>query len=160
VVLSEARRAQRLASVVEGLIERAECHLLIKPRTVPWHEAMAVRSVRLRMVAATEIDFDAREAVHTPGPDEYATALERAHRSLAVLAELDPAEPHALLLQAAGRTYAEIESATGVDAHEGQPGADRGPSGVPRPPRGARRRSRVRAARASAGSARERHGTP
>ena len=37
----------------------------------------------------------------------------RAHRSLAVLAELKPAESRALLLQAAGRTYAEIESATG-----------------------------------------------
>jgi hypothetical protein len=48
-----------------------------------------------------------------PGPDEHATALERAHRSLAVLAELKPAESRALLLQAAGRTYSEIESATG-----------------------------------------------
>jgi hypothetical protein len=105
---------QRLASVVEGLIERASgSHVLIRRRTVVKHEAMAVRSVRLRMVAATEIDFDAREAIHRAGPDEYATARERAHRSLAVLAELKPAEARALLLQAAGRTYAEIESATG-----------------------------------------------
>jgi hypothetical protein len=41
-----------------------------------------------------------------PGPDEYATALERADRSLAVLAELRPAESRTPLLQAAGRTYA------------------------------------------------------
>jgi hypothetical protein len=87
--------------------------VLIRLRTVVKHEAMALRSVRLRMVTATEIEFDAREAIHTPGPDEYATALERAHRSLAVLAELKPAQSRALLLQAAGRTYAEIESATG-----------------------------------------------
>jgi hypothetical protein len=40
------------------------------------------------MVARTAIDLDAREAIHTPGPDEYATALERADRSLAMLAEL------------------------------------------------------------------------
>jgi hypothetical protein len=59
------------------------------------HEAMVVRSARVRMVARTEIDLDAREAIHTPGPDEYATALERAHRSLAVLAELKPAESRA-----------------------------------------------------------------
>jgi hypothetical protein len=39
--LSEARRAQHLASVVEGLIERAECHLLIKRRTVADDEADA-----------------------------------------------------------------------------------------------------------------------
>jgi hypothetical protein len=36
--LSEAGRAQHLASVVEGLIERAECHLLVKPRTVAHDE--------------------------------------------------------------------------------------------------------------------------
>jgi hypothetical protein len=77
------------------------------------HEAMAVRSPRLRLVGSAEPNLDAREAIHTPGPDEYATALEPAHRSLAVLAELKPAESRALLLQAAGRTYAEIESATG-----------------------------------------------
>src|SRR4051812_40744801 len=65
------------------------------------------------MVGATEIDFDAREAVHLPGPDESAASLERTHRSVAVLAELKPAESRALLLQAAGRSYSEIESATG-----------------------------------------------
>jgi DNA-directed RNA polymerase specialized sigma24 family protein len=82
-------------------------------RTVVKHEAMAVRSVRLRMVAATEIDFDAREAAHRAGPDEYAAALDRVHRSLAALAAIKPAESRALLLQAGGHTYAEIESATG-----------------------------------------------
>jgi|tagenome__1003787_1003787.scaffolds.fasta_scaffold20503526_2 hypothetical protein len=57
------------------------------------------------MVGRTEIDLDAREAIHRTGPDEYATVLEWAHRSLAVLAELKPARSRAWLLQAAGRTY-------------------------------------------------------
>jgi hypothetical protein len=85
-------------------------HLLIRRRTVVKHEAVAVRSARVRMVARTEIDLDAREAMPTPGPDQYATALERAECSLAVLAELKPTESRTLLRQAADRTYAEIES--------------------------------------------------
>jgi hypothetical protein len=111
--LSRVRRVQRLASVVEGLIERSRSNVLIRRRTVVKREAMAVRSARLRMVGASEVDLDAREAAHLTGPDEYAAALARAHCSLAVLAELKPSESRALLLQAGGRTYAEIHSATG-----------------------------------------------
>ncbi|HEX3318456.1 MAG TPA: hypothetical protein VHR88_10580 [Solirubrobacteraceae bacterium] len=77
------------------------------------HEAMAVRSSRLRLVGAAEVDPDAREAVHLPGPSERAADRERAHRSLSALAALKPAESRALVLQAAGRTYAEIEGETG-----------------------------------------------
>ena len=124
-LLRLARRHSLCAADAEDAVQRAFEILLrraerVKPATaLPWlrtvvkHEAMVVRSTRLRMVGATEIDFDAREAVHLPGPDEYAASLERAHRSLAVLAELKPAESRALLLQAAGRSYSEIESATG-----------------------------------------------
>jgi RNA polymerase sigma factor (sigma-70 family) len=82
-------------------------------RTVVKHEAMAVRSARLRLVGATEIDLDAREATHLSGPDELVDARERAHRSLVALAALKPAESRALILQAAGRSYAEIEAETG-----------------------------------------------
>jgi DNA-directed RNA polymerase specialized sigma24 family protein len=48
-----------------------------------------------------------------PGPSEQATERERAHRALAALATLKRDEARALVLQAAGRTYAEIEAETG-----------------------------------------------
>jgi hypothetical protein len=49
-----------------------------------------------------------------PGePWERATDRERAHRALAALATLKRDEARALVLQAAGRTYAEIEAETG-----------------------------------------------
>ena len=44
---------------------------------------------------------------------ERATDRERAHRALAALATLKRDEARALVLQAAGRTYAEIEAETG-----------------------------------------------
>jgi hypothetical protein len=53
---------------------------------------MAVRPARVRMVGRNEIDLDARGDPRAR-PDEYATALERAHRSLAALAELKPRSP-------------------------------------------------------------------
>jgi len=82
-------------------------------RTVVKHEAMAIRSARLRLLGATDSDLDAREAIHLPGPSERAAEREHAHRALAALAALKPAETRALVLQAAGRTYAEIEDETG-----------------------------------------------
>jgi hypothetical protein len=102
-----------LASVVEGFDRARRSHVLIRWRTVVRHEAMAVRSSRLRLVGAGEADLDAREAAHLPGPSERAADRERAHRSLAALAALKPSESRALVLQAGGRTYAEIEAATG-----------------------------------------------
>jgi RNA polymerase sigma factor (sigma-70 family) len=82
-------------------------------RTVVKHEAMAIRSARLRLLGAADADLDAREATHLAGPSERAAEREHAHRALAALAALKPAETRALVLQAAGRTYAEIESETG-----------------------------------------------
>jgi DNA-directed RNA polymerase specialized sigma24 family protein len=78
-------------------------------RTVVKHEAMAIRSARLRLLGAPEGDLEAHEAIHVCGPWERAAEGERAHRSLAALAALKPA----LVLQAAGRSYAEIEAETG-----------------------------------------------
>jgi hypothetical protein len=75
-----------LASVVEGFDRARRSHVLIRWRTVVRHEAMAVRSSRLRLVGAGEADLDAREAAHLPGPSERAADRERAHRSLAALA--------------------------------------------------------------------------
>ena len=77
------------------------------------HEAMAIRASRLRLLGGGVAELDAREAVELPGPSERATDRERAHRALAALATLKPDEARALVLQAAGRTYAEIEAETG-----------------------------------------------
>ena len=77
------------------------------------HEAMAIRASRLRLLGGGDAQLDAREAVELPGPWERATDRERAHRALAALATLKRDEARALVLQAAGRTYAEIEAETG-----------------------------------------------
>jgi hypothetical protein len=77
------------------------------------HEAMAIRSARLRLLGAGDHELAAREAVEEAGPWERATDRERAHRALAALAALKRDEARALVLQAAGRTYAEIEAETG-----------------------------------------------
>ncbi len=77
------------------------------------HEAMAIRASRLRLLGGGDAELDAREAVELPGPWERATDRERAHRALAALATLKRDEARALVLQAAGRTYAEIEAETG-----------------------------------------------
>jgi hypothetical protein len=87
--------------------------VLIRRRTVVKHEAMAVRSARLRLVGSTEPNLDAREATHLAGPPERVAERESAHRSLAALASLKPAETRALVLQAAGRSYRDIEAETG-----------------------------------------------
>ena len=77
------------------------------------HEAMAIRASRLRLLGGGVAELDAREAMELPGPSERATDRERAHRALAALATLKRDEARALVLQAAGRTYAEIEAETG-----------------------------------------------
>ena len=77
------------------------------------HEAMAIRASRLRLLGGGDAELDAREAVELPEPWERATDRERAHRALAALATLKRDEARALVLQAAGRTYAEIEAETG-----------------------------------------------
>src|SRR3954469_22068818 len=74
---------------------------------------MAVRSARLRLVGSAEPNLDAREATHLAGSPERVADRERAHRSLAALASLKPAETRALVLQAAGRSYRDIEAENG-----------------------------------------------
>ena len=124
-LLRLARRHSLCAADADDALQRAFEILLrradrVKPATaLPWlrtvvkHEAMAVRSARLRLVGAAEPDLDAREATHLAGPPERVAERERAHRSLAALASLKPAETRALVLQAAGRSYRDIEAETG-----------------------------------------------
>ena len=94
-------------------IGRVGVRCAVKRRTVVKHEAMAIRASRLRLLGGGDAELDAREAVELPGPWERATDRERAHRALAALATLKRDEARALVLQAAGRTYAEIEAETG-----------------------------------------------
>jgi RNA polymerase sigma factor (sigma-70 family) len=120
-----ARRHSLCASDADDAVQRAFEILLrrserVQPatalswlRTVVKHEAMAIRSSRLRLLGGGDEALDAREAVEVPGPSERATDRERAHRALAALATLKRDEARALVLQAAGRTYAEIEAETG-----------------------------------------------
>jgi RNA polymerase sigma factor (sigma-70 family) len=105
---------QRALEIMLRRVERIDAETdLSWLHTVVKHDAMAVRSARLRIVGTAEVDMDAHEAAHLPGPEERAAARERSHRSLAALATIKPAESRALLLQAAGRSYAEIGSETG-----------------------------------------------
>ena len=120
-----ARRHSLCASDADDAVQRAFEILLrrserVHPatalswlRTVVKHEAMAIRASRLRLLGGGDEELDAREAVEVPGPSERATERERAHRALAALATLKRDEARALVLQAAGRTYAEIEAETG-----------------------------------------------
>ena len=120
-----ARRHSLCTSDADDAVQRAFEILLRRPervhpatalswlRTVVKHEAMAIRSSRLRLLGGGDAELDAREAVELPGPWERATDRERAHRALAALATLKRDEARALVLQAAGRTYAEIEAETG-----------------------------------------------
>ena len=124
-LLRLARRHSLCAADAEDAVQRAFEILLrraerVKPATaLPWlrtvvkHEAMAVRSARLRLVGSAEPNLDAREATHLAGPPERFAERERAHRSLAALASLKPVETRALVLQAAGRSYRDIEAETG-----------------------------------------------
>jgi RNA polymerase sigma factor (sigma-70 family) len=124
-LLRLARRHSLCAADAEDAVQRAFEILLrraerVKPATaLPWlrtvvkHEAMAVHSARLRLVGSAEPNLDAHEATHLAGPPERAAERERAHRSLAALASLKTAESRALVLQAAGRSYRDIEAETG-----------------------------------------------
>lgn len=120
-----ARRHSLCASDADDAVQRAFEILLrrserVQPatalswlRTVVKHEAMEIRASRLRLLGGADKELDAREAVELPGPSERAADRERAHRALAALAALKRDEARALVLQAAGRTYAEIEAETG-----------------------------------------------
>jgi hypothetical protein len=68
---------------------------------------MAIQSTRPRLPGATDADLAGHEAIHVSSPWERAAERERAHRSLAALAALEPAESPALVLQAGGSSYPE-----------------------------------------------------
>ncbi len=81
--------------------------------TVVKHEAMRVRSGRLRYVGSEEADLDSRPAANAPDPDERVLAFDRMSRSAEALQRLKPQELRALWLKAQGLSYDEIAEACG-----------------------------------------------
>jgi len=81
--------------------------------TVVKHEAMAVRRSRQQLVGAEEVDLDAYEARHVPGPDERIASFDLVTRSAEALQRLKPQEVRALWLRMQGHSYAEIAGRTG-----------------------------------------------
>lgn len=76
--------------------------------TVVKHEAMRLRTARLRIVGSEEHDLDAHEASDLPAPEEQALRFERLTRSAEALQRLKPHELRALWLRAQGHSYQEI----------------------------------------------------
>jgi RNA polymerase sigma factor (sigma-70 family) len=126
------RRAARRVSLcdddAEDALQRAALILLAKApstdprRLVPWmvvvtrREALAVRRSRERdLLASPPTGHDASPsgsfesiASDRPGPAERYERTERVRDTAAALARLKPAEHRAIVLQAAGYSYAEI----------------------------------------------------
>ena len=81
--------------------------------TVCRREALAVRRARGELVGAADGVLDGLEALHDESPEERALATDAVTRSAEALRALKPQEVRALWLQADGRSYAEIQAATG-----------------------------------------------
>jgi len=81
--------------------------------TVVKREAQAVRRARGELVSAAEMDLDRLEARHDASPEDRALAADAVARSAEALRSLKPQEVRALWLRAGGRSYAEIQQATG-----------------------------------------------
>jgi len=81
--------------------------------TVVKREAQAVRRARGELVGADEMDLDRFEARHDASPEDHALAADAVGRSAEALRSLKPQEVRALWLRAGGRSYAEIQQATG-----------------------------------------------
>lgn len=81
--------------------------------TVVKREAQAVRRARGELVGVEETDLDRLEARHDASPEDHALAADAVTRSAEALRSLKPQEVRALWLRAGGRSYAEIQQATG-----------------------------------------------
>ncbi len=81
--------------------------------TVVKREAGAVRRARSTLVASEDVDFDRLEARWDASPEDRALAADAVSRSAEALRSLKPQEVRALWLRADGRSYAQIQEATG-----------------------------------------------
>ena len=81
--------------------------------TVCRREALAVRRARGELVGVADGVLDGLEALHDESPEERALTTDAVTRSAEALRALKPQEVRALWLQADGRSYAEIQAATG-----------------------------------------------
>lgn len=82
-------------------------HVVVK------REAQAIRAERRKLLAATEIDLDARESPDARSPEERLLSFDMISRSAEALKRLRPNELRALWLRAQGHSYSEIQVMTG-----------------------------------------------
>jgi RNA polymerase sigma factor (sigma-70 family) len=121
-IRAAARRVSLCADDADDACQRALLILLTKApliprtallawmRTVTRREALAVRRQRERLLAGG----DAVDVLcERPGAQERLEAFERAGERLRALAVLKPDERRAIVLQARGYSYAEIQELTG-----------------------------------------------
>jgi RNA polymerase sigma factor (sigma-70 family) len=81
--------------------------------TVVKREAQAVRRARGELVGTDEVSLERLDARHDATPEDHALAADAVTRSAEALRSLKPQEIRALWLRADGRSYAEIQQATG-----------------------------------------------
>ena len=102
---------------LEIYLERVE---RVDPRTVPgWlrtvckHEAMRIRAARERQLPTEPAEWDAQPSVEARDVAEFAESLERVHRAAEALRACRPEEARAILMRAAGASYADISAQCG-----------------------------------------------
>lgn len=124
-LLRTARRYSLCADDAQEAYQRAmeiflrRAHVLDEAGAASWvhrtvkHEALRVRTHRLRLVGSEAVDLDSHEARHIDGPEERFVGAEEIERAAEALQRLKPDEVRAMWLQALGRSYAQIEAETG-----------------------------------------------
>ena len=123
-LLRTARRHSICVDDAQDAYQRAieifmgRAHRLDSARAPGWlhvvvkREAQALRRERQKLLMATEIDLDARQA-DLPTPEERALSFDMVNRSAEALKRLKPQEVRALWLRAQGHSYSDIGAITG-----------------------------------------------
>jgi RNA polymerase sigma factor (sigma-70 family) len=100
---------QRALEIMMRRVDRIDPALAARwLTTVVKHEAMAVRSARMRAIDVAGTALDRHEATSLPSPHEQLETSERLGSALQALSRLKPHERRALVLQAEGLSYREI----------------------------------------------------
>jgi len=123
-LLRTARRHSICVDDAQDAYQRAieifmgRAHRLDSARAPGWlhvvvkREAQALRRERQKLLMATEIDLDGRQA-DLPTPEERALSFDMVNRSAEALKRLKPQEVRALWLRAQGHSYSDIGAITG-----------------------------------------------
>ncbi len=105
---------QRTLEIFIGRVERID-HRTAGAwlRTVCKHEAMRIRDTRQRVLATDPAEWDERPSVEARDVQERAASLERVAQAAEALGDCRPEEAQAMLLRAAGASYADISAQCG-----------------------------------------------